>query len=84
MTHNHTENQFTTSNQEVPDANLASYWLWLGVLLLLLVAGRANNRPAVGQTTRHLPATISRPNSKRSSHAKSPAYFYVCQSIKRP
>lgn len=46
----------------MPDANLASYWLWLGIMLLLLVAGRMTNRPAMGRLPKHSPATITRPN----------------------
>lgn len=46
----------------MPDANLASYWLWLGVMLLLLVAGRATNRPVMSRPTKPPPATITRPN----------------------
>ena len=61
MIHTHTEYQSNT--HEAPDATLASYWLWLGIMLLLLVAGRATNRPAVSLPARHLPATITRPNS---------------------
>ncbi|WP_201980850.1 hypothetical protein [Hymenobacter rubidus] len=45
----------------MPDSNTASYWLWLGVLLVLLVLGRTATHPSVARPIRHTPATSISP-----------------------